>query len=858
MSNGEIGEAEGHDPLAGGTHKIGLDNMTPTTSSHQTTHLALRLGAFLRKGPAYLCTYGQWRLKRWGQKILPPRLPLDDATFFAQLDLGRPGLAAVREEVVRADYETARARLLLHFCSRTSPKFHFTWEDREGIIGAISVKHKEATLRAAEEICQLVFRFRQLPAVRFKEKVDWIHCPERNTDWTWDLNRHHCFLTLGRAYWYSGDEKYARKFTELLLDWLARNPCHVDETNWKNVLEVAIRINTWIWAFYYFNVSDYFNQQGHIELLKGLLLHARYLAANLEYHACNNHLLLEAKALALCGLLFPEFREAKSWRELGLNILWEQVDRQVCEDGVHGERSPLYHWLIASELLEMIVLLENNNLHIPARIWDRIERMLDFQFAITKPDGSLPLFGDSALTDTHARFSTLWGGVALFNRTEFGIALKRLDEETAWLLGRDRLAKLSSRPDTKPGYTSRAFPQGGYFVMRTGWDRKASYLAFDCGPFGYPSLPVHGHADALSFELYAYGHTLVTDCGAYSYHVEDNWRNYFRGTRAHNTIVVDGQDQSVLVGRRDIGRMAQSTLYEWFSNFHFDFVDGMHDGYCRLSQAVTHRRKVFFVKPEYWVIIDLLEGQGEHRLELNFHLMPQTRFALDPVSKALYSRNEKSANIAIIPLHPEGLQAEVCTGALEPIQGWVSFYSGEKLPAPVLCYSKRAHMPTTFQNILYPYPPGELPDLDVTPLEITSDNQELAAEPATTGLRLETNAYVDYLVIVHDGVPCRIAFDSYESDAEIIYIRQPKGSQSFRKILLKRGRVLFFQEKPLVRAQALLQNLVLVRQNAELQIMSSCETALQIQAPDIKKVLLNGREAAFSYQESYIYLQAIS
>jgi hypothetical protein len=537
-----------------------------------------------------------------------------------------------------------------------------------------------------------------------------------------------------------------------------------------------------------------------------------------------------------------------------LKILWKQVEKQICEDGVHGERAPLYHWLIASELLEMIVLLKNNGIPVPHRVQDRFERMLDFQFAITKPDGSLPLFSDSALTDSHVRFSPLWGGVALFGRAEFKVGLERLDEETAWLLGRERLSGLSSLAEAEPGSSSRAFPKGGYFVMRSGWDRDAHYLAFDCGPFGYPLLPTHGHADVLSFEAYAYGQTLLTDCGVYSYHMGDDWRNYFRGTRAHNTIVVDGQDQSVLVGGRDVGCVAQATLHEWFSNAYFDFVGGAHDGYRRLPQAVTHRREVLFVKSEYWMVVDLLEGQGEHRFELNFHLMPQAKFTLDAERKALYTQNGEGANIVIVPLQPDGLDVEVVTGATEPLQGWVSFYSGQKVPAPVLCYSKTAHAPTAFQTVLYPCPPGALPRVEVAPLEVTVSGQQSRFAPTTTGLRLEIGEYVDHLVIAHDGVPCHKAFAGYKSDAGIVYIRQHKDSNTFGKIMLRQGQALSFHGKPLVRAQVPVEDIVLVRQDSTIEITSSDRTALRIHAPDTERVRLDGREVAFRRQDGFLCL----
>ena len=829
---------------------------SPQVRLGKLVQFAQRLGLFLAKGPVYHYTYGRWRLDGWWRKRRACFSDIDDSTLFAQLELKEKCLSSVEIAVTNENWENAKSELTAYFRTRSQPKFHFDWKDRAKIAATIKDEQKQATIHAADEVCQNVFHFRQATPVKFEHEVDWAYCPEGNTDWRWDLNRHSYFVTLGKAYWYTGDEKYAEKFTQLLLDWIDANPAGVGRQNWDSVLEVAVRINTWMWAYFLFRQTDVFGQDEHITFLKGILTHARYLAARIERHAVNNHLLLEAKALALCGLVFPEFKESRVWKDAGLKILWEQVEKQICEDGVHGERATLYHWLIASELLEMMVFLQNNGIPVPHRTRDRFERMLDFQFAITKPDGSLALFGDSALTDSHARFSPLWGGVALFGRSEFKVGLERLDEETAWLMGWKRLSKLNALAEAEPDHTSRAFPQGGYFVMRDGWGRDALYLGFDCGPFGYPPLPAHGHADVLSFEAYAYGRTLLTDCGVYSYHLGDNWRNYFRGTRAHNTVVVDRQDQSVLVGRRDVGRAAQATLHEWVSNPHFDFIDGAHDGYCRLPQAVIHRRKLFFVKgkPAYWVVIDILEGLGEHHLGLNWHLMPQAKYDLDAESKTLYTRNERAGNIVIAPLCPDGLDVQVVTGATEPIQGWVSFYSGQKVSAPVLCYSQTACVPMTFQTLLYPCPPGPLPRLKVAPLEVTTCEQQPRSELAATGFRLETDECVDHLLIAHHDEPRQEAFAGYESDADIVHIRKYKEDDTFSQIMLKQAQTLSFHGKPLVKAQVPVKALTLVRQGSTVEITSSEKTALWVHAPDSKAIRLNGQDVAFSRQGDCLYL----
>jgi uncharacterized heparinase superfamily protein len=821
-------------------------NLSSVTHPRNWIPLAQRTRCFLAKGPIYIYTYGRWRLDGWWHRrinTLADTVRPPDAAFFLHLDLERQALAGVKQALAQGNYDGARAKFVAYLCARDRPRFHFTATDRSSILSIIPQEQKDATLRAANQVCDNLFSFRRV-TVRFESRIDWQHSPGGNTDWTWDLNRHPYFITLGKAYWYTSEIQYVEKFIELLHDWIQANPAGVGWPNWDSVLEVAVRLNTWIWAYFIFCQADVLQPQEHIVLLQGILTHARYLAARIEHHAANNHLLLEAKALAFCGLLFPEFRGAKVWQETGLRILWRQVERQVCPDGVHGERSPQYHRRILSDLIEMLVLLENNELPVPEDILHRSERMLDFDVHITKPDGTIPLFSDSSLLELQARFLNQGGVQASDARATL---LERvvpdgdqLDEDMAWLLGSRWSGRKAQTPHTgvhnaqqssrgqasaarQPSprddarsnaraLVSRAFPQGGYFVMRGGTGQSGMYLAFDCGPFGYKPCPVHGHADALHFDMYAYGRSLLTDCGTYSYHMGDRWRNYFRGTRAHNTIVVDGQDQSRLLGSMNVYRMAHATLHRWISNAHFDFVHGSHDGYSHLAKPVIHHRKILFIKPEnrplhrppYWIVLDLLTGrQAPHKLEQYYHLMPWAHTILNHESKTVHVEQDGVPVLTIAPLHTPALCADILCGATDPIQGWVSFFSGEKVVAPVLRYSMDVPVPTCLVTVLYPHPAGSAPVLRVLALAVsTRDGDPLDATNASA-LRIETAEHVDTCLVAHTRTTSWRAFAEYESDGDLVFVRHRKRDGAILRLYLQRGRSLVYRGQTLLGADGL-------------------------------------------------------
>lgn len=55
-------------------------------------------------------------------------------------------------------------------------------------------------------------------------------------------------------------------------------------------------------------------------------------------------------------------------------------------------------------------------------------------------------------------------------------------------------------------------------------------MVFDCGLLGMEPLAGHGHADALSFALRAFGSDVLVDPGTYDYFSYPTWREYFRST----------------------------------------------------------------------------------------------------------------------------------------------------------------------------------------------------------------------------------------------------------------------------------------------------------------------------------------
>lgn len=561
-------------------------------------------------------------------------------------------LPADQEFVSLFDPSCTRAAydLLEYFRCRSAPKFFASFETPENTAATFKSRWPETGLRIvakADRICEGRFDLLGFSNLSFGDPIDW-HVEPRSqkrvplVHWskldyldadiagdkkiTWELNRHQYFVTLGQAYWLTGDERYARMFARHLEGWMDANPPKLG-INWASSLEVAFRSMSWLWAFYFFKSSRSLATETFKRAWKFLYLGARHLESYLStYFSPNTHLTGEALGLFHLGTLLPEFKESKRWRELGSRILIEQLPVHVKSDGVYFEQSSYYHRYTADFYLHFVLLARANNFAVPSPVEESLTKLLDHLMYITRPDGTTPLFGDDdggrlAMLDDRAANDfrgTLGVGTVLFNRGDYKFVAGDAAETLLWLTGPKALSRYDSLAATPPSEVSKAFVEGGYFVMRDAWTRDSNYLLFDCGPHGSLNCG-HAHADALSIDLAVRGRTTLVDPGTYTYTGSKELRDWFRSSHAHNTVTVDGESSSVPNGAFSWKTQAGCSLQRWMSNERFDFVSGRHDGFMRLSDPAMVTREILFLKRDYWIIRDVLSSANPHRVDLWFH-----------------------------------------------------------------------------------------------------------------------------------------------------------------------------------------------------------------------------------------------
>lgn len=446
----------------------------------------------------------------------------------------------------------------------------------------------------------------------------------------WELNRLAHFITLGRAYTLTKDERYANAFMDQLRSWNDQNP-YGRGPNWQCAMEVALRAINLIAAFELFRESP---QVDATFLLRLFQQHGHYIRRNLEfsYIATSNHYLSDVAGLLWLGVMVPELREAESWRNFGLREMLREMDKQVLPDGADFESSTGYHRFVTELFLYSFWLCRENEIEIDQKYWHKLYAMLRYIRGYLRPDGFAPLLGD---TD---------GGQFL------PLEHRRADDH-AYVL--EVGARVFNDPALRdPETESKAFPNAGTYVMR----HDDLYLCFNASDAGINGRGSHGHNDALSIEVAAGGCAFIVDPGTFVYTGDLQKRHEFRSTAYHSTVKIDGVEQNTI--QQDmpfvIGNEARPRVLEWQA----DRIVAEHYGYRQLKHPVIHRRTVVLNKQERsWLIEDEFLGEDvEHDFEVWFHFASGLRISAPQDSVAAHDPDTdltltvRSLSLSVLPV----------------------------------------------------------------------------------------------------------------------------------------------------------------------------------------------------------------
>jgi hypothetical protein len=467
----------------------------------------------------------------------------------------------------------------------------------------------------------------------------------------WELSRAQHLPLLALAHRISGDARYLDEVGAELTDWIAANPVEFG-ANWQCTMDVAIRAVNWVAALAVCR-AEAADAAWMEPVLSSLLLHARFIRANLEYGpARGNHYLSDVVGLLVVAGLFQTSAEGRGWISWSIGQLAREQRHQIRADGCDHEASISYHRLVTELFLvgaDAAGVLAPRTLDPSVRA--ALGRMLGFVADYTRPDGLAPQIGDA----DNGRLLPL---------EDYGLADQRAHLHLFRQAG----------VQTPTVRESAAYAAGGFYVLRTG----DLYAALRCGDVGLYGRGCHAHNDLLGFELCWRDVPLVVDPGSFLYTADPAQRNAFRSTAAHATLQIDDREQNEVPADRLFAmpdRARAEALV--FTAQPIPVFQGRHSGYRTPADSCLHTRTVRLDGPGGRLeLTDDIQSSANHDLTWRFPLAPcevQTAPSL------------AIARFAGVTLHisSDGLEVGVQAGYLSPAYG-------ERISAPVVTFRSRS------------------------------------------------------------------------------------------------------------------------------------------------------------------------
>ncbi len=630
-----------------------------------------------------------------------------------RIDFEHPALSAAKEKKEQGDSAGALTEIIRHFRTRTSPAYLFEKEDIEKFTDPLVWEEAQKTLD------------HDIFGHKFDGPIDWMFNPTEHTshdnEWSWSLFRTIFWQPLARAYAQGGDEKYAREFVDQLKSFAQAWPVapfladDTFETKFKfpghawRTIESGIRIyTTWLPCYVAFRSSPSWDEEGWAVFLSLIFDHAEYLMGHYSNHnRSSNWLSMEATALFQCGLMFPELKNSSTWFQAGFQRITHEVDYCFDHDGIHMERTPIYHMVAVISFFQSLRLCSLNNIPVPPYGMTIIERATEYLMYLIKPDFSTPMIGDADRTD----LTTSRSDASLFEGMNLSFDPYDLNELRAHFR---TMAELTGRQDflyfatqrsqgTAPSIRNKAFLNAGIYVMRTGWEKDDSYYLLHGVELERGERSTHSHNDQGHFELHIKGEDILIDSGRYIYNSSSwkDWRHYFLSAKAHNTLYVDDHEMGTVPGISRV-RGVRTVCHRFEENPDFSIIDVSHNGYAFRDRPIFHRRKAIRLSGDIYVVDDMVSGlsNGTHDMRFYYNFAPGKLHETAPGTFTY--ETDKGSIFTVSTLSSSAIRSEILYGSLEPLGGWVSYSYSKREPIPQLVLHVGDILPLRFVTVIAP------------------------------------------------------------------------------------------------------------------------------------------------------------
>jgi len=378
------------------------------------------------------------------------------------------------------------------------------------------------------------------------------------------------------------------KSRALVLDWIENYPLSRKQFGWEPYPTSLRLMNLCSFFFCKYRKQTETDAFFLKKLWSSIFIQSEWLAKHLERHLLGNHLFENGAALALAGSCFTGVA-ADKWFKAGVHILTKEIPEQILNDGMHFERSPMYHCRITYLLAMLFNTGQQQLVHL---VKEPLNKMIAALRHITHPDGQIALLNDSAF-GIYNHPDQLFSYVQrLFHNKNGGFSI------------------ITTGPF--------ALPDAGYYGFR---NKEGTYIICDAGNIGPEYIPGHAHADFFSFELSLKFHRVIVDSGVYNYEASP-MRQYCRSTKAHNTLEINDQDQCEMWASFRVARRGYPKDVKW-EPFNDGFcLSAWHNGYRRLKGKPLHHRNFSYQKSGKLTVKDTITASHSTTITSRLHLHP--------------------------------------------------------------------------------------------------------------------------------------------------------------------------------------------------------------------------------------------
>lgn len=541
----------------------------------------------------------------------------------------------------------------------------------------------------------------------------------------WDFNKHLHFFDIARAYVITGDEKYPAEFRSQIESWWSQNPFTMNLA-WMEPLIVAQRAISWVFAMRFLIHSPAIDDNFFNRFMASMYNHMQWIKKNYELEEkSTNHLIGNIAGVIVISAFFPQFDISEKYEKKALEMLTDQLEKQIHLDGVQYEQSVSYHRYVLEFLLSIVLFLQYSKRRIPETLMEKIEKMAIYLMFVISPSGTANLISDADGACVF-RFTTqdindyrphLALCAALFNNRNLAFQAKDNTEILIWTLNPDN----TNFPiPAEPAEKSKLFRDGGMVTMRNEWSGQANLLTFDCGNIGMgytDEMPhgTHGHDDLLSITISSYGKQMLVDSGSGSYTGNLLLHESLRLSMHHNTLSLSPpfsdkseaeknkpESHSIPLGPWVLEKRANPGDVLFLTGRGMEFASCHHNGYRRFPEIPVVKRSIFFFPPDIFIVLDHIKSnfsnpstipQQYFVVLLPFHFHPDAKVEYDRKSNCGMAFRDTSCLKYAITSNNGRWKSELFKGSREPYKGWFAVDYGYCIPSPTIEYECVTSLP---------------------------------------------------------------------------------------------------------------------------------------------------------------------